>query len=462
VTEPTTDAGEQNAGTAGAASILLNFFEAHNVGHVIEALHYFLGHHRANPDMRLSVLLNALAPTELAQLCPFVEMVYPVKLPGYPEDTSGLSEADCLAALRDVPGGMRSHHQQLRGDSKEAAVREPEVVRIELLGGFRLWVGPRVIQEDRWRLRKARSLVKLLALAPGHRLHREQAMDLLWPSLESKAALNNLHQILHAARRALEPSALASSSAAPSCGYLRLRDEQLLLCPDSPLWVDVEAFEEAADTARHAMAPVAYQVAIDLYAGELLPQDRYEPWVEQRRGELRELSLSLLLELGALHEERGELGEAIEALERVVAQETAHEEAHVGLMRLYALLGRRREALSQYERLREALLEELGIEPDVATTSLQQEIWAGTFPHPDPPRAARLPANEEGVEEAGLAAIVPPGRRHNLPLARTSFIGRERETLEVKRQLIVVPRVGRPGAACPDLDPPGVHVVIAG
>jgi hypothetical protein len=103
LTEPVTDAGQKYARTSGAASILLNYFEAHNVGHVIEALQYCLGHHRANPDMRLSVLLNALAPTELAQLCPFVEMVYPVKLPGYPEDTSGLSEADCLAALRDVP-----------------------------------------------------------------------------------------------------------------------------------------------------------------------------------------------------------------------------------------------------------------------------------------------------------------------------------------------------------------------
>jgi DNA-binding SARP family transcriptional activator len=140
---------------------------------------------------------------------------------------------------------------------------------------------PRLIEEDRWHLRKARSLIKLLALAAGHRLHREQAMDLLWPSLEPKAALNNLHQILHAARRALEPSALASSgAAASSCGFLRLRDEQLLLCPDSPLWVDVEAFEEAAATARHAMEPAAYQAAIDLYAGELLPEDRYEPWVE--------------------------------------------------------------------------------------------------------------------------------------------------------------------------------------
>ncbi len=103
MTQPITDAGDHKNRASRERSILVNFFEAHNVGHVIEALHYCLGHHEANPESRLSVLLNALAPTEFAQLCPFVEKVYPVELPGYPVDTSGLSEADCLAALRDVP-----------------------------------------------------------------------------------------------------------------------------------------------------------------------------------------------------------------------------------------------------------------------------------------------------------------------------------------------------------------------
>jgi hypothetical protein len=101
--EPTADTGDQQNGNSRAESILVNFFEAHNVGHVVEALHYCLGHHKANPGSRLSVVLNAFAPTELAGLCPFVEAVYPVELPGYPVDTSGLTEADCLAALRDVP-----------------------------------------------------------------------------------------------------------------------------------------------------------------------------------------------------------------------------------------------------------------------------------------------------------------------------------------------------------------------
>jgi predicted ATPase/DNA-binding SARP family transcriptional activator/DNA-binding CsgD family transcriptional regulator len=289
-------------------------------------------------------------------------------------------------------------------------------------------VGSRSVGEQEWHLRKAQSLLKVLALSPGHRLHREQAMELLWPDLDPKAALNNLHYALRVARRTLEPPALASS--APS-RYLRLRGEQLTLCPDSPLWVDVKAFEEAAATARHAFPePAAFRAAIDLYSGELLPQDRYEPWLEERRTQLKELYLTLLLEVGALYEERKEFGEAIEALSRVVAEEPAHERAHLGLMRLYALLGRRREALSQYEHLREALLKNLGTEPDAATTSLQQQIWAGTFPHSDSP-SADLPAREEETR----SDVGAPSRRHKLPLARTSFVGRERERLKVKRHL---------------------------
>jgi DNA-binding SARP family transcriptional activator len=149
--------------------------------------------------------------------------------------------------------------------------RAPETLRLWLLGGFRVSVGSRSIEEEEWHLRKAVSLLKLLTLAPGHRLHREQAMELLWPDLDPEAALNNLHYALHVARRTLEASTLTSAASR----YLLLRGEQLALCLDSPLWVDVEAFEEAAATARHALEPAAFRAAIDRYhprAGACTPR----------------------------------------------------------------------------------------------------------------------------------------------------------------------------------------------
>ena len=113
-------------------------------------------------------------------------------------------------------------------DGHPSGDREP--VRVRLLGGFGVSVGARTIGEDEWRLKKAGDLVKLLALAPDHRMHRERTMYLLWPELGPKAAANNLRQALHAARRVLDPVA----STAASSRYLRLEGERLALCPDGP------------------------------------------------------------------------------------------------------------------------------------------------------------------------------------------------------------------------------------
>ncbi|MGH3147698.1 MAG: BTAD domain-containing putative transcriptional regulator, partial [Rubrobacter sp.] len=294
---------------------------------------------------------------------------------------------------------------------------DDRVVRVELLGGFRISVGTRTVEEDAWRLRKAAGLVKLLALARGHRMHREQAMDLLWPDLGKKAASNNLRQTLHAARRALEPNRAADSR------YLNLQEEQLALCPGGRLWVDAKAFEEAAATACRSREPAAYGAAIELYAGELLPGDRYEGWTENRREELRRLYLALLVEVAGIHEQREEYEKGVEALRRVVSEEPAREEAHAGLMRLHALSGRRQEAILQYERLRKALSQEFDAEPGAESRRLYSEILAESFRASPSPTAGG--PSEEPVDSA----------RHNLPAPLTSFVGREREMLEARRQL---------------------------
>src|SRR5215204_705186 len=206
--------------------------------------------------------------------------------------------------------------------SSETPIGEKrEAVRVWMLGGFRVSVGSTTIPQDAWRLRKAANLVKLLALSPFHRLHREQVMDALWPGLGIQAASNNLRQTLHAARRTLEPDRGANAR------YLSVQEKQLTLCPRGRLWVDVEVFEEAAATARRVRDPAAYRLAIEMYAGELLPGDRYEEWAEGRREELRRLYLELLVELAGLCEERDEHEAAVGALRRVATEDPTQEEA---------------------------------------------------------------------------------------------------------------------------------------
>jgi DNA-binding SARP family transcriptional activator len=192
-----------------------------------------------------------------------------------------------------------------------------EAVRVKLLGGFSVSVGNRTIQQSEWRLRKAANLVKLLALASGHRLHREQIMDHLWPDSGTRAASNSLRSTLHVARRVLASD--------PSVGsrYLRSEGDSLVLCPQDDLWVDVEAFEAAALYAQRSREPGAYDAATELYVGELLPEDRYEAWAEDRRRKLDATYASLFLGLAWAHEEREDYGSAIEVLRKMAREPMA-------------------------------------------------------------------------------------------------------------------------------------------
>src|SRR5215211_2256579 len=297
------------------------------------------------------------------------------------------------------------------GPSGPQRVRSPEAtagekrkaVRVWLLGGFRVSVGSRTIAQDVWRLRKAAALVKILALAPGHRLHREQAMELLWPDSGRRAASNSLRSTLHAARKVLDP--------AMGSRYLASEEESLVLCPGGDLWVDVDAFEEAASTARRVKEPATYRAALDLYGGDLLPEERYEEWTEGRRDELRQLYLALLVELAGLHEEHHEHELAIEALRKATAKEPTLEEAHVDLMRLHALSGRPERALAQYERLRDALSRGLGTRPAASSRHLRDEIAAGNL--------LMIPSFVSSQEQEEVTGV----RKHNLPAPRDGLGG---------------------------------------
>jgi predicted ATPase len=157
-------------------------------------------------------------------------------------------------------------------------------ITVTLLGGFSATIDGEPVPEKAWRLKKARELVKLLALAPHHRLHREQVMDILWREREPAAAANNLHQAVHVARRALDADAI------------EVREEVLFLTAD----VDVDRLDLAAADARRTGTAAAYRTALAIYGGDLLPENRYDDWAADRRDQLAALVAELAKELAAL------------------------------------------------------------------------------------------------------------------------------------------------------------------
>ncbi len=245
--------------------------------------------------------------------------------------------------------------------------------RVFLLGRFAVEVGGRAVPAASWRKRRPIEVLAALALAPGRVLHREENIDRLWPDKELEAGANNLHRALYDLRQVT-----SMDLATLDRGVARLADG---------VWVDVEAFEQAAGSA----AIDALTQAVELYRGALLPDDPYSDALAARREGLRQRFVDAGLRLAKLHHEAGALEPCITTLRRTLAQDPALEPAHQLLMRALAEAGRPGDALRQFGECSTALRERLDAAPSRATFDLRSAIERGEIapraPRQEPRRA---------------------------------------------------------------------------
>ncbi|MEV6018014.1 MULTISPECIES: AAA family ATPase [unclassified Streptomyces] len=311
----------------------------------------------------------------------------------------------------------------------------PPLLRLHLFGGFRATrdSGPQLA--EKWPRPGARALVKLLAVTPGHRLHRGQAMDICWPDADAQAAAGSLRVALHAARHALEPE-LAPRAAS---SYL-ISDGTLLHLDPARVWIDADDAETAARSALADGDVDELTAALGRFTGEILPEDRYASWAEERRGQLALLHEQLLLRLAEEHLKRGAAAEAAAVAEQVLALSPAEELAHRVLIDALLRQGLRRQAVRQYHACHEVLSAELGVRPGPETERLHRgALAAAPAPVPTaPPLPAPLRATRTGpplrgrdtVLERLLAADGPPVTL----LCGEAGVGKTRLVSEVARR----------------------------
>jgi DNA-binding SARP family transcriptional activator/tetratricopeptide (TPR) repeat protein len=225
-------------------------------------------------------------------------------------------------------------------------------VRIEMLGHFRIVFEDREITEGDWSARRARELVALLALADGRRLLREQVIEQLWPHLGAEAGAANMRKAAHHARRTLDdPEAVV------------LRSGRVELFPTRSVSVDVECFLRDAELALRDPQGDACAKAAAGCPGELLPDAPYEAWTQEPRRRIHARLTELLRRGGGW--------------ERLVEVEPTDEAACRELMRAAIEAGKRHVAIRWYERLRIAMVRELGAQPDAETRALYDRCTAG-------------------------------------------------------------------------------------
>jgi DNA-binding SARP family transcriptional activator/tetratricopeptide (TPR) repeat protein len=284
-------------------------------------------------------------------------------------------------------------------------------VEIRMLGGFEVLLDGSPVPAAGWPRPQAATLVKLLALAPGRLLHREQLVDRLWPDLTIAEAAPRLHKVAHYARRALGEDRTA----------IVLRNETVALLPAAEVVVDVDVFERVAEEALTSGTPSAAAAAAARYGGTLLPEDLYETWAENRREHLR-LRYRELLRLAGRWED-------------LLVEDPADEDAHVALMTQHVEAGDHRAALRQFERMNAALRRELGVGPGQRALAVRDQILA-TIPeyHVEPGQASLVGRSGELEQFERLLADAGRGGGRTVLVSGPPGVGKSAQLDWVSRR----------------------------
>ncbi|HSS72469.1 MAG TPA: BTAD domain-containing putative transcriptional regulator [Gaiellaceae bacterium] len=211
---------------------------------------------------------------------------------------------------------------------------------------------------------RQRALLGLLLLNAGRVVSTDRIVDQLWGEEPPKAALASLQNFVSQLRRLLGAHALLTKRP----GYL-LQVE--------PAQLDLLRFERLVTEARAEPAERRSQLlreALSLWRGPPLADLAFETFVQTEVRRLEELRLGALEERIDADLELGGRGELVGELEGLVAEHPMRERLRGQLMLALYRAGRQAEALQAYHDARQALVEELGLEPSPPLHQLYRSI----------------------------------------------------------------------------------------
>ena len=210
---------------------------------------------------------------------------------------------------------------------------------------------------------RVRSLLWLLSIRAGQRVHAEELTDALWPDADQSAGRRNLQVAISSLRQALEPGAKRGSWTLIS----RDGDSYGLVLGASADF-DMLAFGQWLKAGRTALreghrdeALAALEQALSRYEGDLIPEAGPADWVLGPRETARLAAAEATQSVAQLRLETGDAGGAVDACERGLAIDRYRDGLWRVLIRACDAAGDHAGA-TRARRRYEAVLTELGLE----------------------------------------------------------------------------------------------------
>jgi predicted ATPase/DNA-binding SARP family transcriptional activator len=262
---------------------------------------------------------------------------------------------------------------------------------------------------------KMRGLVAMLALESGRVVLPERISDALWGDDGGGRPLNTLQQVVSKLRRVLAESGEPDRIVTRPSGYLLDIDDQA---------VDAQRFEQLVGRARDQMtsdpeaASRTLADALALWRGPTLADVPDSEVMSSVRARLDELRATAMEDRVDAELARGRHQRLVPELEALVAQEPLRERRWGQLMLALYGAGRQADALRAFQRARDTLADQLGIEPGPELRRIEAAVLAqdATLVTPVAVEASSAPVG------AGIR------RRGNVRHPISACIGREADT----------------------------------
>ena len=250
--------------------------------------------------------------------------------------------------------------------------------------------------------KKHQALFAYLCVNAGKELPREKLAALLWGDRFEEQARQSLRQAISKLRNALSDSEKVLFQA----------DGDTLTLNADQIEVDVQEFERlSSETSVDDL-----ELAAGFYDGAFLDgfsckEAAFDDWARSERTRYAEIAAQVLEKLCAQQESAGQTARAIATAQKLVQLDPTLEQAHRDLMRLFATVGQRPQALKQYQLCADILRQELGVEPDAMTKQLYAEVSGSKSAFDGSgavPTAIETPAAKEaGIPDAPSIAVLP-------------------------------------------------------
>ncbi|MGH9118352.1 MAG: BTAD domain-containing putative transcriptional regulator [Acidimicrobiales bacterium] len=266
---------------------------------------------------------------------------------------------------------------------------------------------------------RQRAILARLLVEPGRVVPRDRLIDDAWDGRPPPSAAKTLHKYVSELRRALDPPDRVGARRillTVRQGYVADLDREQL---------DAGRFERSvAEASRTRRAGdtggtvAILRAALDTWRGEVLADFPDSLFAAPERARLGELRLTALEQRLDVELALGHHGEVASELADLLDAHPLRERLWALYMTTLAESGRTAEALRAFQRFRQLLGADVGLEPSAELCELETRIVRGEL-------AVAF------TSRVGTRAD-PPG---NLPVPLTTFIGREELLVEIEEAL---------------------------